>query len=296
MGSYFKKQGYAITAGDVLAFAHAFQVARIELDHLPPLHGVLAHVKLTSALDVESYLDSRKARDDSWFPRNYAKQRRFFTLENARRIAGAWNTIRTWTARGLLSTRERLFLLASLIDSADKVANTAGTYYAYLKSWHRKAVKPFRYRFLTPTPGTQACTARRTDALVLASEPFDVLYLDPPYNSRSHAHYYHLPESLALAITPRVHGCSGIPDNFPVPSRFNRVSTASKALAELLLAARSKVIVLHYSPTGHLTPRQIRESLSRYKRIETHRLTAPGYTTRHERRRTPHVLYVATNG
>ena len=60
VGSYFKKQGYAITAGDVLAFAHAFQVARIELDHLPPLHGVLAHVKLTSALDVESYLDSRK--------------------------------------------------------------------------------------------------------------------------------------------------------------------------------------------------------------------------------------------
>lgn len=52
---------------------------------------------------------------------------------------------------GLTSSKENSLLTASLIDSMDWVANTAGTYYAYLKGWSHKASRTFRFNLVQPT-------------------------------------------------------------------------------------------------------------------------------------------------
>ena len=71
---------------------------------------------------------------------------------------------------------------------------------------------------------------------------YDVLYLDPPYNERSYAHYYHLPEAIALQKTPKTHGKSGITNNIKTISRFNRQNSVRQALVDLLEHARFRLL------------------------------------------------------
>ena len=104
----------------------------------------------------------------------FSEQRMFFTADNAARIAGAWDSIRQWDDNRWLSVSERSHLLASLIDSADACANTAGTYYAYLKTWYRKALRPFSLELLEVPVGLPAGQAKRGDALdTLRGHQFD---------------------------------------------------------------------------------------------------------------------------
>ncbi|WP_204273992.1 DNA adenine methylase, partial [Stenotrophomonas maltophilia] len=68
---------------------------------------------------------------------------------------------------------------------ADKVANTAGTYYAFLKAFDRKALKPI---VLEPLPISNngfenSCHLLDAQQVSGATEA-DILYLDPPYNVR----------------------------------------------------------------------------------------------------------------
>jgi adenine-specific DNA-methyltransferase len=57
--------------------------------------------------------------------------------------------IAEWSADGSIDVAEEAYLLTALVFAADKVANTAGTYYAHLKSLSRKAVKTLE---LVPPP------------------------------------------------------------------------------------------------------------------------------------------------
>ncbi len=54
-------------------------------------------------------------------------------MENARRIEVCRQLIDEWIEAEEITDTESSSLIASLINSFDTVANTAGTYYAYLK-------------------------------------------------------------------------------------------------------------------------------------------------------------------
>jgi len=294
VGSYFKARGYGVFSGDVLRFAHDFQVARLEFDRPPRFSRLCRFLRVDGTTGIVQRLEAAPARP-GWFFREFSERRRFFTKENASKIEAAWRLIVSWDQAGLISPRQRSVLMASLIDSMDKVANTAGTYYAHLKIWHRKAMKPFRFSFVAPVPGSRTASATLCDAEKLVGErTYDILYLDPPYNERSYAHYYHLPETLAGGRSKAIRGRSGIP-RLPLPSRFNRPGFASDAIESLMSRARCKVLVFHYASTGLIPLHRIRKALTRFRRLDAYYLNAPGYTTSRRPRQTRHVLYVASN-
>ena len=200
VGSFFKRHGYAVTTGDHLLHAHYSQVARVQRDQTPSFRRLRESLGLPTARSVVDELNRQRSPASSWLVRHYAIQRRFFTPDNARRIAGCRNAIHRWRRNGLLSTQETAVLLASLVDSMDRVANTAGTYYAYLKTWYRKSLYPFRFDLIRPTRGKSRCRSLLGDARSIVSERhFDVLYLDPPHNIRRYSGYYHLPETICRA-------------------------------------------------------------------------------------------------
>jgi adenine-specific DNA-methyltransferase len=182
--------------------------------------------------------------------------------------------------------------VACLINSADRVANTAGTYYAYLKHQHRKAKKKFELAPIRPAPGKPG-TSFLGDALnLVASREFDVVYLDPPYNERNYAGYYHLPELMASsAHWRRLRGLSGVSGS-GIHSAFNNRSTAADALHELVKAARCRVLVFHYSDNGLITPRQVRRILASRGTVTSRRLTSIGYTTTAIHREVTHRVYL----
>jgi adenine-specific DNA-methyltransferase len=296
VGSRFKENGYRVTSGDVLKNAYNFQVARIERNRRPAFRRLRGSHGLNGFRDVMRQLN-QAVEYGGWFEREYAIKRKFFTSVNARRIGGCRRLIREWSRNGLLTTSERAVLLASLVDSMDKVANTAGTYYAYLKQWYRKALRPFQFQLLAPAPGASRCRAHHCSAEKLVSEhQFDVLYLDPPYNDRCYEGYYHLPETLAIERTPRLNGRAGVPIRQSLRSPFNSAATALSAFTTLISKASFKLLVFHYADDGLICRKDIQCLLRHFGSVSEQTLSARGYSTHQGRRFIRQRVYLVQHG
>ncbi|MCJ7507867.1 MAG: DNA adenine methylase, partial [candidate division Zixibacteria bacterium] len=268
VGAFFKKKGYTVWTGDILKFAHYFQIARVELNRPPSFNKLCAQKKLVSPGRIAEILNSATPKS-GWFVKEYSKKRPFFTKENAMRIEACWGLIDEWCQNGWLTYNEVAVLLASLVNSMDKVANTAATYYAALKQYYRKAIKPFKFELLEYTPGNTTCRSFLCDAAWLVSKrEFDVLYLDPPYNSRCYGRYYHLPETIAHRDMPKVNGKAGIPTITRAESQFNRVGQAESAISKLLVNARFKLLAFHYADNGLINSKDIKPILAKYGKVE----------------------------
>ncbi len=182
----------------------------------------------------------------------------YFTRENAALIDARREAI----AAARVSEAERFVLLASLLYAADKVANTAGQYDAYLKNLAagnsgggRHLVDESAYgRLLLRLPVLRAaapCQVCNRDALELVAETeADVLYLDPPYNTRQYCDLYHVLENIALWRKPPLAGKTRKFDRAALRSRFSARSSCRAALAELLVRARARHIFLSYNSEG----------------------------------------------
>src|SRR4029450_4741384 len=99
----------------------------------------------------------------------------------------------------LLPDAASYVLLAAVIEGADRVANTAGVYAAYIKQWQPNAVRPLTIVAEAPISSRERCVAHQADAAQVAEAlgTIDLLYVDPPYNTRQYAGYYHVPELIA---------------------------------------------------------------------------------------------------
>jgi adenine-specific DNA-methyltransferase len=295
VGSYFRSKGYSVWSGDILKFTHFFQIARLKFSKPLTFKTLTGKLGLINGNHLVDVLNSAAPRN-GWFVKEYSEKRHFFTNQNAGKIQACRRTVMAWAKKGWLSYDEHAVLLASLINSMDKVANTAGTYYSYLKRWHRKALKDFRFELILPVSsvGKGYCFHEPANALVKRRH-YDILYLDPPYNQRSYAHYYHLPETIAQEKTPRVNGISGIPTEILAVSQFNRPREARYALIDLLNHASFKLLAFHYADNGIITPQEVRGILSSYGKIEEFLLDSKGYTTEKRPRRFKHHLYLVQN-
>jgi adenine-specific DNA-methyltransferase len=270
-----RQGGYRVTTGDQLAFAHCFQIARLEVTGAPRLAKLRRHL---DGADVATHLDDLPG-EHGWITETYAVHRRFFTLPNARRVDAIWRALLRWRGMQLTSRSEHALLMASLIDSTDRIANTAGTYHAHLKTFAPRMRKPFRYRLLPPVRGPRG-RARLGDALATATAAdADVLYLDPPYNRRNYGGYYHLPETLARGDQPVVRGAAGLPDR-PLPqSSFYVRREASGALERLVREAPWRALVLHYADDGLVHPEAIRQILEPLGAVDDRVVVARGFST-----------------
>ena len=83
LGAHFKERGYRVWSGDVLRNAYNFQVARVERSRRPSFRRIREALGLSTADDVLNVL-RLASQSRTWFEREYAATRRYFTLENAR--------------------------------------------------------------------------------------------------------------------------------------------------------------------------------------------------------------------
>jgi adenine-specific DNA-methyltransferase len=257
---HFKRLGFRITTGDLLATSYIIQVATVGLNRQPAFRALLSSEEIqrgpgpsyASVIAHLSRLPGRNGFITKHFSPAGKAERLFFTVENARKIDSIRETIRSWSLGRLLTENEEALLLATLTISADKVANTAATYYAYLKQFSRKAVKPLQLEPIAISNNKKVNTCNQADALEVASSSTnDILYLDPPYNERDYSGYYHLPETIIIWDKPHLHGMSGVPKVRRTPiSDFCVTSKATPAFENLILNSNSTHILVHYTPRG----------------------------------------------
>ena len=191
------------------------------------------------------------------------KNRQYFTDENGKKIDAIRSTIESWKNNGEISDDMYFFLLCSLIESADKCANTASVYGAFLKSIKKTAQKPI---IITPANyqlNSNEHEVYNEDANLLIKEiEGDILYLDPPYNSRQYGANYHLLNTIAeyLPFTPI--GKTGLrPYN---KSNYCSKRTVKDSFESLISNARFRYIILSYNNEGIMPLETIKDIMSKY--------------------------------
>ncbi len=288
---HFKRLGFRIFTGDVLSLSHAMQVATVGLNrrpdfrHLSTLRAIRSRREPTTVQRVFGYLNALEP-EKGYLSEHFSRAagRMFFTDANAMKIDAIRARIAHWEACELLSPSERQFLLASLLVASDKVANTAGTYYAHLKQVSRKADKEMYLVPLETFNNGHANICRIADARELAATTAaDLLYLDPPYNERDYGGYYHLPETIVRGEAPAPAGRSGAPGLRPHPrSDFCRPERAAGALAEVVHGAQSRYILVHYAREGLVPHRAIMDMLAERGRASYRDLPVRAYSSQQD--------------
>ncbi|MYH11124.1 MAG: hypothetical protein F4012_02450 [Gemmatimonadales bacterium] len=282
-----KEKGWQVHAGDLMASSYALQVARVQLDAHPRYPTSLLPAAARNGKREIGYrtllaglaelddprsdgvggLGDGEEPDRGFISENYTSGgaggrehgRMYFSPENGRKIDQVRTRIERWTRGSSHSEAAAQLLIATLIEAADRVANTTGVYASFVKTMQPNALRPLELRPIEPTrrrEGAGACSAFRGPAarLLASIGPVDLVYLDPPYNGRQYPAYYHIPELLALgwAVPPEIRGKTGLIPDEAQRSDWCRKHRAADALREVLEAADGRHILFSYNDEGHL--------------------------------------------
>lgn len=292
-----KALGFQVVAGDIMCYAYLFARAYVALDAEPDfslLAGELRARRRPDLLAVLRHLERLKP-EPGFIHEHYSPGgregrhhgRMYFTPENAARIDAIRARVAQWHARGLMDDAGQDVLLAALIEAADRVANTTGVYASFVKSWQPNALQPLRLRpiVFTPRNGTGPSTALRADAETVvasaaAAGELELLYLDPPYNTRQYSAYYHIPELLAegwFDQPPRLRGKTGLIPDEEKRTDWSRRGRCEAAFERLIAAAPCRWIVMSYNDEG-IIPRATIEGVFRaYGHPDSFRCFHTGY-------------------
>jgi adenine-specific DNA-methyltransferase len=157
------------------------------------------------------------------------------------------------------------FLLTSLLESADKVANVASVYAAYLKKFKKTALNKLIVKPAEFLETEQTNEVYNKNALELITEiNGDILYLDPPYNTRQYSTNYHILNIIAKYDTNlKLKGKTGLPENYN-KSEFSSKRQVVEAFEYLIKNAEFKYIFMSYNNEGIIPQDTIKEIMSKY--------------------------------
>lgn len=228
----------------------------------------------TEIADKQDYIDELNAlpTDTAGFVyKNYClgggTERQYFSDNNGLKIDAIRKRIEQWNAESCITQNLYYFLLASLLESADKVANTASVYGAYLKHLKKSAQKEFVLQPALYELNDNEHSVFNADSneLILHIEG-DILYLDPPYNARQYGANYHLLNTIAAynEFTPK--GKTGMRDYRR--SKYCSARTVADEFENLVADAKFRYIFLSYNNEGLMSADTIRGIMQKYGRYD----------------------------
>ena len=262
VSAHLKSLGYDIIGNDFLYFAYVLSRGSTALNSTPTFAklNIESPIEYLNALTLE-YVDIDIA--DCFIFQNYSPhdeiQRMYFQNDNAIKIDIIRLTIEKWKSENLINENEYFYLLAALIAAVPYVSNITGVYGAYLKHWDKRTFKP-----LTLVEPSSICNGKATfynqdcDSL-LPKISADLLYADPPYNSRQYLPNYHILETIARYDYPEIHGVTGMRNYENQKSTFCSKNSVESAFRRLIQNANVRYVVISYSNEGLLSREQLSE-------------------------------------
>lgn len=202
--------------------------------------GSFSQSKLQDFCDEMTIRISRPIRNN-YFSKNFSGK--YFSENAAKAIGIIRQTIEDDAYK--FNQREKAIALTSLIYSSDRIANTVGHYEAFRKGV--EDFKDFQFRLIEPSRDFKARIFRK-DANLLAKEiTSDVVYIDPPYNSRQYSRFYHVLETLTKWEKPILEGVALKPPTENV-SEYCKVG-AVDAFEDLIANLDTTLIIVSYNNT-----------------------------------------------
>ncbi len=273
----FFKNRYKIISNDILYFSYVLQRATITNNEIPDFEKLKNKLNVENVLDYLETININRKNYKTFIYDNYSPndncERMYLTPENAKRIDYIRTTIEKWKKENLIKENEYFYLLATLIEGVPFVSNITGTYGAYLKDWDKRAFKKFEMIRLNIVNNNEENECYREDANELIKKVSgDILYIDPPYNSRQYLPNYHLLETIARYDEPKINGKTGIRTYTEEKSNYCIKSKVYDELEELIKNAKFKHIIMSYNQEGLLKKEEIEQILKKYGDKDTYKL------------------------
>jgi adenine-specific DNA-methyltransferase len=218
---------------------------------------------IQNKIDFLNNLDGKKGFISENYAENGKEGRLYFSADNGQKIDAIRQQIETWKETQEIDENEYFFLLASLIESADKVANTASVYGAYLKKIKKSAQKKIVLQSADFEKTTYSHQVFNEDSNNLIRKiKGDILYLDPPYNARQYGSNYHLLTTIAKYDTFSPQGKTGLRDYYR--SSYCKKNEVQKSFDDLIKNANFKYIFLSYNNEGLMCKNDVKNIMAKY--------------------------------
>lgn len=182
--------------------------------------------------------------EDNYMTDNFSDT--YFSRDDCAKIGYIREDIECLYENGSINKRERAILITSLLYAMDKIANTCGHYDAYRKGVVFDKTLEL-YVPLAEVHNNADNKCYNTDANELVKKiKSDLVYIDPPYNSRQYCDAYHLLENVARWEKPEVFGVAKKMDRSSMKSKYCTQS-ATEAFELLIKDINAKCILLSYN-------------------------------------------------
>ena len=254
VGLTYRTKGYNIISNDIQYYSYILNKHYIENS-------------LSVDTSIFDYLNSLPGIEGFVY-NNYCmgsgSNRNYFSDENGMKCDAIRKKIEEMFIYKKIDRKTYFFLLASLINSIDKYANTASVYGAFLKKTKKSAQKTF---YLEPLPvifGPKGQVFNEDANNLIRKISGDILYLDPPYNARQYCTNYHVLETISKYDCPHLNGKTGLRDYEYQKSKYCSKQFVGETFNDLIANANFKYIFLSYNNEGLMNLNDIQHIMSKY--------------------------------
>ena len=254
VGQTYKAKCCDVIANDIQYYSYVLNKHYIE--NVPQLDTQLLD-KLNQLKPVEGFIYKNYCEGSG-------SGRKYFTNENGMKCDAIRIELERLRKTKEINENTYFYYLASLVNSIDKYANTASVYGAFLKHMKKSAQKEFKLELLPIIDGKVGEVYNEDINELIKRIQGDVLYLDPPYNSRQYCSNYHVLETIARYDSPALNGVTGLRDSTGQKSKFCSKRTVIDAFDDLIRNANFKYIFLSYNNEGLMSLDTIKDIMSRY--------------------------------
>ncbi|MDR0829561.1 MAG: DNA adenine methylase [Prevotellaceae bacterium] len=260
VGRNFKKSCKQIIANDIEYYSFVLNKNYIE-----------NHKEIPQKLSYIEELNNLPLIDNGFIYKNYCVggngERQYFSDYNGKKIDTIRQKIEEWKNKNEISENLYYFLLCSLLESADKLANTASVYGAYLKNLKKSAQKELVLQpaFFEMNDNDHKVYNADSNELIKKISG-DILYLDPPYNARQYGANYHLLNTIAeyKPFVPK--GKTGL-RNYS-KSKYCSQNSVQTEFENLIKNANFKYIFLSYNNEGLMSVENVQKTMQKYGKYD----------------------------
>ena len=261
VGQSFKSEVKQVIANDCEYYSYVLNKNYIE-----------NHIEMADKQVFIDELNSLPLIDTGFVYRNYClgggTERLYFSDYNGKKIDAVRTKIEEWKNENKLSPNLYFFLLTSLLESADILANTAALYSAYLKHLKKAAQKELVIKPANFVLSNNKHRVFNMDSNALISQiEGDILYLDPPYNNRQYGGDYHLLNTIALYDRFEPKGKTGRRE-YQRSLYCSKIKT-KRVFEHLIENAQFNYIFLSYNNEGIMSADTIRKIMKQYGKYDS---------------------------
>ncbi len=256
VGRNFKKEVRRVISNDFEYYSFVLNKNYIE-----------NHLEIENKEELIQELNNLPLIESGFIYQNYClgsgSKRQYFSDENGQKIDTIRTKIQEWRQDNKINDNQYYFLLASLLESADKVANTASVYGAFLKHLKKSAQKELVLEsadFEINNNEHQVFNQNSND--LIQNIQGDILYLDPPYNSRQYGSNYHMLNTISKYEKFEPKGKTGLPKY--QKSQYCSKNFVLQEFENLIQNADFEYIFLSYNNEGLMSVNDVKNVMNKY--------------------------------